>query len=147
MSDVAPVVQIFQSRMRDELPEFAASSGTVTPDGFGNLTLLDVPCPSSSSRLGVLYRGYCFEISFSVTEARGPAEQQVIITGDLAGSVAATIDFLRGIVTGRILIDVLRYRLLWFRPYYLAFFREGSRRRRGRIVRTLSWNGKEDHVG
>jgi len=147
MSDVAPVVQIFQSRMRDELPELAASAGTATPDGFGNFTLLNIPCPSGPSRLGVLYRGDCFEITFSVAEARGPAEQQVVIADDLAGAVTATIDFLRGIVTGRILVDVFRYRVLWFQPYHLAFFREPSRRPRGRIVRTLSWNGKDNHVG
>jgi hypothetical protein len=147
MSDIAPVVQMFQSRIREKLPELADSTGAATPDGFGNFTLLDIPSPSSSSRVGVLYLGDCFEISFSVAEARGPAERQVIITDDLAGAVAAVVDFLRDIVTGRILVDVFRYRLLWFQPYHLAFFRESSRRPRRRIVRTLSWNGKDDHVG
>jgi hypothetical protein len=73
MSDIAPVVQMFQAWIREELPELAPPTGTATPDGFGNFTLLDIPCRWSSSRLGVLYRGDCFEISFSVAEARGPA--------------------------------------------------------------------------
>jgi hypothetical protein len=148
MTDIGPVVQMFQTRLREQLPDLASSSGTARPDGFGNFTLLDVPCQSSSSRLGVLYRGDCFEISFSVADTRGPAEQQVMIGDDLARAVASSVDFVRDIVSGRVLVDVLRYRLLWFQPYHLAFFRESSRRPRGRIVRTLSWNGKdEDHVG
>lgn len=146
MSDVATVAQMFQTRMREVLPDFAASAGTAMPDGFGNFTLLDVLCASNSSRLGVLYRGDCFEISISVADARGPAEQQVIIGDDLARAVAATVDFLRDIVAGRVLVDIVRYRLLWFQPYCLAFFRETSRRPRGRVVRTLSWSGKDDPV-
>lgn len=143
MSEIAPALQMFQTLIRQELPELATASADAKPDGYGHYTLLDIPCPSSSSRLCVLYRGDCFEISFSVAEARGPAEQQIIITDDLAGATAATIDFLRGIVTGRILVDVLGYRLLWFQPYCLAFFRDSSRRPRGRIVRTISWNGRD----
>jgi hypothetical protein len=138
---------MFLARIREELPELAASASTAAPDGFGNFMLLDIPCSASSSRLAVLYRGDCFEISFSIADTRGPAEHQVIISNDLAAATAATIDFLRGIITGRILVDVFRYRLLWFQPYYLAFFRESPRRPRGRIVRTISWSGKDDHVG
>jgi hypothetical protein len=151
MIDTAPVVQMFQTGIREELPELAASAGTATPDGFGNFTVLDAPCPSSPDRcrLGVLYRGDCFEIAFSVAEARGPAEQQILIASDLAGTVAATVDFLRGIVAGRILVDVLRHRLLWFRPYYLVFFREASHRPPGRAVQSIRWtsNGEAQNVG
>jgi hypothetical protein len=150
MSDIAPVIEMFQARIREELPELATSAGTATPDGFGNFTLLDVPCPSSPKRcrLGVLYRGDCFEIAFSVVEARGPAEHQVIITSDSAGAVTATIDFLRGVLSDRMLVDIFRYRILWFQPYHLAFFREASRHPRGRIVETLRWtaNGKVKDV-
>jgi hypothetical protein len=147
MSDVAPVVRMFQTRIREELPEFAAVTDTATPDGFGNFKLLDIPCPSNPSRLGVLYCGDCFEISFSVAETRGPAEKQIIITSDLSSAVTATIDFLQGIITGHILVDVIRYRLFWFQPYYLAFFREASRRPKGHIIQTLRWNDKNKGVG
>jgi len=145
MIDLAPVVRMFQARLREELPELALSSGLPASDGSGNFTLLDIPCPSGPCRLGVLCRGDCFEISFSVPGTRGPAEQQVIIAGDMDGSVTDTIDFIRGIMEGRILVDVLRYRLPWFQPYYLAFFRESSRRPERRRVRTLSWNMKDEH--
>ena len=147
MSDVAPVVQMFQTRMREALPDLAASTGAAIPDGFGNFTLLDVPCPSSSSRLAVLYREYCFEISFSVADTRGPAERQVYISDDLARAVAATVDFLRDVVGSRVLVDVLQYRWLWFDPYYQVSFRESSHRPRGPILRTLSWSGKDNRVG
>jgi hypothetical protein len=50
MSDAAPVVQKFQKRIREELPELAASVTTPAEDASGNLTLLDVPCPSNPSR-------------------------------------------------------------------------------------------------
>jgi hypothetical protein len=136
-----PAIQMFQTRIREELPEFGPSIGDPIPDAYGNHCLLDVPCPSSPGRcrLEVLFRGDCFQIAFSVAATGGAAEQVIIVDEDLSGSVAATIDFLRDIVTGRIVVDVLRYRFLWFRPYYRAFFRETSRRPPCCTVETLAW--------
>jgi hypothetical protein len=141
MNDNIPAIEMFQTRVRQELPELAASVGDPVPDGYGNFILLDVPCPSNPDRcrLGVLFCGECFEISFSVVETRGPAECQIHLGSDLASSVSETIRYLHGILTGGILVDVFRYRWFWFQPYYLAFFREASCRPRGNIVQTLSW--------
>jgi hypothetical protein len=146
MRDAATAVQMFQSRIKEELPEFRNMVVNVTPDGFGNFTVLDVPVPFSPSRcrLAVLYREDCFEVSFSVAEARGPAERQIIISGDLAGAVAATTEFLGAIVDGHVVVDLLRCRSLSLQPYYLAFFRDVSERPKGRVVETVRWkaNGK-----
>lgn len=151
MSDTTQVVQAFANRVREELPELTAALRGGNPDGYGNHVVLDLPWPHDPSRcrLGAFYSpDDCFEVSFSVAEARGPAERQMLVSGDSSGAVSATVDFLRDILTGRILVDVFRYRFLWFQPYYLAFFREASRRPRGRVVETLRWtaNGKVDDV-
>lgn len=151
MSDTAPAIEMFQTRLRQEFPQFATSITAAIPDDLGNFTLLDIPCPSNPDRcrLGVLYRGECFEIWFSVAETRGPAERQILIGRDLANSVSEAIGFLRSIVAGGILVDIFRYRWLWFQPYYLAFFREASRHPKCRIIQTLSWTDcrKDDHFG
>ncbi|MEO5916459.1 MAG: hypothetical protein ABIS50_19640 [Luteolibacter sp.] len=151
MSDSSQVVQAFESLVREKLPELTTGLRGGTPDGYGNHVVLDVPWPANPSRisLGAFYSpDDCFEISFSVSEARGPAERQILIGSDLSGAISATVDFLRDILSGRILVDVVRHRFLWFRPYHLAFFREASRRASGRIVETLCWtaNGKDEDV-
>lgn len=134
--------------MIEALPSLAVSLGAAIPDGFGNFWLMDIPSPSNAGRLGVLYRTDCIEVSFSVAETRGPAEQQILINDDddVAIAVADTVDFLRDIVADRVVVDVLRCRLLWFRPYYLPFFREALRHPRGCIVRTIRWSEPDDQI-
>jgi hypothetical protein len=145
MNDTMCVIQTFETHVRKRLPELAAALRGA-PDVYGNFVILDSRWTLNSNRchLGVLYRpGDCFEISFSVAEARGPAERQILLGSDLPGAISAAADFLRDIVSGRVLVDVLRYRFLWFRPYYLAFFREASQRPRRHVVETLCWTAKE----
>jgi hypothetical protein len=152
MSETTQVVQAFEARVREQLPELVAGLRGGAPDGYGNYVVLDFPWPANPKRcaLGAFYSpGDYFEVSFSVAEARGPAERQILVVGDLSGSISATVNFLRDVLSGRILVDVLRYRFLWFHPYHLAFFREASRSPRGRIVETLRWAayGKDEDVG
>ena len=140
----ASIIELFQSRVRKEFPEFAASLVTEEPDGFGNFMLLDVPWPPNPKRcsLSVLYRGDCFEVAFSVAETRGPAECNISLYFAISPSaVEWTIDFLREIVSSRIFVDVFRYRFFWFQPFYLAFFREATKAPRRRVVETLCWSG------
>jgi hypothetical protein len=147
-NDITPAIEMFQTRLRQKLPELATSVSEAIPDGLGNLTLLDVQCPLNPDRcrLGVLFCGECFEIWFSVAETRGPAERQILITSDLASSVAGTISFLHDIISGRILLDIFRYRWLWFKPYYLVFFRDSSARPARGVVQTLSWKNCREGI-
>src|SRR5438093_8875821 len=116
MSDTAQIVQAFESRVREQLPELTTALCGGAPDGYGNHVVLDSPWPRNPGRcrLGAFYSpGDCFEVSFSVAEARGPAERQILVGSDSAGAVTATVDFLRDILSDRILVDVFRHRLLW----------------------------------
>jgi hypothetical protein len=140
MTSVSLILETFQSRIRQELPQLMTWPGKAEPDGFGNYIVLDAPWPSKPDRcrLEVLFRGDCFQVAFYVAETRGPAEQ-VIISDDPDAVVSATIEFRDSLVAGRILVDVSRSRFLWFAPYYLVSFRQESQRPGRRVVETISW--------
>jgi len=152
MSDLAEVVHAFESRVRQRLPSLAEALRGGAPDGHGNNLLLEAPWPSDPKR-GVLrvlyYPGDCFEISFSVTETRGPAELQIPLSlaPDLAGAAGAVVDYLGDFTSGHRVVQIHRYRFLWFQPYYLPFFGEQLPSRRGHIVETLRWAGAPSGPG
>jgi len=140
MNSIPSIVNRFQEAVRTVLPELADSVDRVVGDHSGNCRALTAPWPSNPNRCGleVTYRGDCFEIAFFVAEARGPAEQQ-IIAEDPAGLVNATIDFLRRVVRGEQVVDVLEYHRLSGEPYYLAFFRAVSEPPPARSVDLIQW--------
>ena len=148
MSEITLVIQLFENSIRRKLPQLSGfvRKPAPTPSQLGSsVEILSALCPTNPGRcsLSVIYRGDCLEISFWITGTRGPAERQFIINGDLLGAVEATVDYLREIVLGHILVDVVQYRVFWFRPYYLASFRQASRRPSRRTVETLSWANQE----
>ena len=142
MSGVAQVLRTFESQVRERLPELAGGLCGGVPDGYGNYVVLDLPWPVNPTRcrLGVFYSpGDCIEVSFAISETRGPAERQVLARSDFAQMVSATVDFLGDFVSGRTVVDVIRCRWLWFRPYHLASFRDVSRRAGRGVIETLRW--------
>jgi hypothetical protein len=139
----------FQKAVQEELPELAPNLGNVTEDRFGNYTVLLARWPENRNRcsLQVVYREDCFEISFFLPEARGPAEQQ-IIAEDPVTAIGATIEFLQHFITGQIVVDVLQYhRLFSSEPYYLAFFREALRPPAARTFETIQWRATPGTTG
>jgi len=60
-------------------------------------------------------------------------------TKSLLDVVEASVDYLRDIVAGLTVVDVVRYRYSWFCPYYLAFFRQASRAALKHTVETINW--------
>ena len=142
MSNTTQVVRAFEKCVRDQLPELTAGLRGGVPDGYGNYVVLDFPWPANPSRcsLGTFYSPEdCFEIGVSVSGTRGPAERQILIGNNLPSAISATVDLLQDIVSSRILVDVFGGRFLWFKPSYVATFREASRSPRGRIVETIRW--------
>ena len=143
MRDIPAVIKVFRKAICRELPKFAKFVVAAEPDEFSDHVILNVPWPRDPGRslLIVMYRGDCFEVSFSVAGTRGPAERQIIIDKDLAVAVTVTVGFLSEIVSGQVLVDVVQYRILWFQPYRQAFFRQASASRPSRkVVETLRWN-------
>jgi hypothetical protein len=141
-SEITSIIKLFEDTIVRKLPQFWVSVINPAPSELGayeEIFIAPWPVDPNRCRLSVFYRVDCFEISFWVNETRGPAEAQILINGDLSGAVEATVDYLREIVLGHILVDVVQYRSFLFRRYYLAFFRAASRRASKRTVETLNW--------
>ena len=111
--------------------------------------MLDLPWPAAPKRcaLVALYSpGDCFDVSFTVAETRGPAERLILIDCNLSGVLSATVDFIRDILCGRIVVDVLRYRFLWFQPYHLAFFERHHVLREDPTLRRFAGVNRKDEA-
>jgi hypothetical protein len=143
MSGVTDVLRMFETQVRERVSQLAGGLCGATPDGHGNYLMLDLPWPANPARcrLGAFYSPRdCLEVSFAISETRGPAERQIHAGNDAANMVSQTVDFLRDIVSGRVVVDVTRYRWLWFQPYHLAFFRDSSSSAGRNVVETLRWS-------
>ena len=142
MNDFDTVNNLFQEQLLIKLPGLSNESAPSITDEYGNFIVLDIPSSFSHHSLLVFYRDY-FEISVAVSGTRGPAEALLGMDKDLPEAIDDTLDYLQDLVSGKIVIDICRYRFFWFKPNYLAWFRDSSEIPNKRTVRTIMWKTQE----
>lgn len=147
MNDFDTINNLFQEQLRAKLPELVAASEAAHIDETGDFILLDIPCSSSYDRLLVFSRDIWIEIALHFKETRGPAEALIGLNNDLENELAEvvneTVEYLQELVTGKIVVDICRYRNFWFKPYFLAWFRDSSESPHKRTVRTIQWSSPD----
>ncbi len=148
MTVFTSLVENFVGQVRQEFPECLPflrpmPSNCDVPDHYHEVLRVSSPPAPKGCELAVHFRGDSFEISFWVSNTRGPAEIEIV--GDksnISSIVADTLSWMRDFFSERIVVVIERFRFLWFQPYFLPFFEHVSEKpfsRRAREV--ISWKG------
>ncbi|NJK93483.1 MAG: hypothetical protein HC904_17710 [Blastochloris sp.] len=91
----------------------------------------------------VVDRDDTIEIAWRGLPTRGPAEFHWIANkNEDEELVRSAVSALISIIEGRTTAIIRRYRFLWFKPWYLAWFRQPGQNLESNVVKEIYWNQK-----